>query len=408
MLASSYPKFRGDGTAPFVEEIARGVARAGHAVDVVLPRHPDLVTDGRSDGLALRLIPFWAGPARRYAWGYASSMQADRALRPKAVALAPLVLASALHALTRELSSRRYDLVHVHWMLPNGPVAAIAAKRVRLPLVVSLHGSDVFVAERHGALRPLARWVLRSASWCVACSRDLAMRAVALDGPSLACEVIPYGVDATAFGNGGDPGKWRHHARAADGEFLVAGLGRLVAKKGFSHLLRAVGKLRREGVPIRLALGGIGDLAAALAAEAEREGSAEAVHLVGNVPHDEVGAFLRAADAVVVPSVRDERGNVDGLPNVLLEALAAGRPIVATRIGGIPDVIDEGRNGILVEPGDANALAAALRRLWSSPEERAAFAANARETALSLSWARYGERLLAGYDRVLRRPSVAH
>jgi glycosyltransferase involved in cell wall biosynthesis len=399
VLTSSYPKFPGDGTAPFVERMAVETARRGHAVEVVLPEHPDLVTEDRSAGLALRLHPHrssWPGMAPR--WGYAASMAADRRLRVSAWSAAPIALASAIRRAGRLLQAERFDLVHAHWVIPNGPVGAWAAARARVPLVVSLHGSDVFVAEAHPLLRAVARRVLERSAWVIASSRDLAERAVAL-APSCRPEVLLYGVDPAdvAFG---DPEPWRRAAGREPGEMLVVALGRLVAKKGFSTLVDAIALLRRRGVSVRLLLGGDGDLAADLEIRARSAGAEGFVRQAGRIPHDRVGGFLRAGDVVVVPSVRDERGNVDGLPNVLLEALAAGRPVVASRIGGIPEVVVDGDNGLLVPPGDAGALADALQRLAEDPGLRMRLAAGAVSSASRHTWSAYGQRLVSGYERL--------
>jgi len=404
MLTTSYPKFPGDGTAPFIERMALAVAEAGHSVDVVLPRHRDLVTAGRRGAGAIRFFPFFAGPRRPHLWGYASSMAADRHVRGAALAVAPVAIAAAWARLHAVLRDAPHDVVHVHWLLPNGPVARLAARARGVPLVVSLHGSDMFVAEQSAALAGLARWTIAGAAAVTACSRDLAERAAAFGASA---EVLPYGVD-TAELDAGDPAGWRTRAGAGADDFLVAGLGRLVAKKGFTHLIAALAALRAMGVPARLALGGSGDLAAELAAQAAALGCSDAVRLVGDVPHEQVGAFLRAADAVAVPSVRDELGNVDGLPNVLLEALACGRPIVASAVGGIPDVVTADEDGMLVPPADAPALAAALRRLRDDRELAARLGEQARRAAERLSWAAHGKRLLAIYDRALTQARRAH
>jgi glycosyltransferase involved in cell wall biosynthesis len=404
MLTTSYPKFPGDGTAPFIERMVAAVAAAGHTVDVVLPRHRDLVTEGRLGGGGVRFFPFFAGPKRPHLWGYASSMAADRRVRGAALVVAPVATVSAWARLRGVLGEQPHDLVHVHWALPNGPVARLAARARQLPLVVSLHGSDVFMAEKSAALGAVARWVFRAAAAVTACSRDRAERARAFGADA---EVLPYGVDPADLA-GGDSGEWRARAHAAPGDFLVAGLGRLVAKKGFGHLIAAVAELRGIGIPARLALGGSGDLSAELASIANRLGCPDAVRLLGDVPHQRVGAFLRAADAVVVPSVRDEQGNVDGLPNVLLEALACGRPIVASRVGGIPDVVTDERNGLLVPAADAHALAQALRRVREDPSLAARLAGQARARAEALSWDAHGSRLLAVYEGAATKARRAH
>jgi phosphatidyl-myo-inositol dimannoside synthase len=404
MITTSYPKYPGDVTAPVIEKIVFELAGRGHAVDLVLPRHPELVLAGRDRGRPVRFFPFYAGSGRAYAWGYASSMRADRELRPRALFMAPVALLAALATMRRLVSRNAYDVVHAHWVLPNGPIAALAAPR--LPLVVSLHGSDIFVAERSRALGAVARWTFRRTSWVAACAGDLGRRAILLGADPRRVATLLHGVDISEFATG-DAAPWRARAGAAHGELLVVALGRLVAKKGFSHLLRAADRLQSRGVPVRLAIGGTGDLADPLAAEAARLGCASRVRFLGDIPHDEVGGLLRAADVVAVPSVRDEKGNVDGLPNVLLEAMAVGRPLVSTRIAGVPDVVDHDRNGLLVPPGDDDALAAALERLATDRELRARLAAAALDRARALSWKSYGDQLLAGYEKVIaeRRPA---
>ena len=400
MITTSYPKVPGDVTAPVIEKIVFELARRGHAVDLVLPRHPDLRLEGRDRGLAVRFFPFWAGTGKSYAWGYASSMRADRELRPRALALAPLVFVSALATMRRLAAANRYDVIHAHWVLPNGPIAALAAAAPAPPLVISLHGSDVFVAEKSALLARVARWTFRKTSWVAACAGDLAERAIRLGAPPERVATLLHGVDVGDL-SGGDAVEWRRRAGAADKDFLVVALGRLVAKKGFSHLLRAAASLADRGLPIRVAIGGEGDLAERLAAEARALGVENRVRLVGNVAHDAIGGFFRAADAVAVPSVRDENGNVDGLPNVLLEAMAAGRPVVSSRIAGVPDVVEDERDGLLVPPADDEALAAALARLASEDPLRQRIAAGASAKAATLSWQSYGDRLVAAYERAI-------
>lgn len=399
MITTSYPKFPGDVTAPVIEKIALELGRRGHEVDLVLPRHPDLVLEGRAQGLPVRFVPFWAGSGKNYAWGYASSMRADRELRPRALALAPLVFLSGVAAMRRLVAANRYDVAHAHWVLPNGPIAALAIGAAT-PLVVSLHGSDIFVAERLRPLGAIARATFRRTGWVAACASDLAARAVALGADPARTSTLLHGVDAADLA-GGDDVDWRARSGAAPGDLFVAALGRLVAKKGFAHLLRATAKLAAGGVPIRVAIGGTGDLAAALGAEASALGIADRVRLLGDVPHDQVGGLFRAADVVAVPSVRDENGNVDGLPNVLLEAMAVARPVVSSRIAGVPDVVDPERNGLLVPPADDAALAEALGRLHADPLLRARLGEGASATARALSWTAYGDQLIAGYERAI-------
>jgi glycosyltransferase involved in cell wall biosynthesis len=129
--------------------------------------------------------------------------------------------------------------------------------------------------------------------------------------------------------------------------------------------------------------------------------------LPGVVPHDAVARWLSAADVVAVPSVRDDAGNVDGLPNVVLEALASGTPVVATRAGGIPSVVTDGENGLLVAERDVAGLAAAIEQVLADRAFGSALGARARERAMREgSWSRVAERIEAVYDRAAGRHGV--
>jgi glycosyltransferase involved in cell wall biosynthesis len=379
MVTSSYPKFPGDVTAPFIESIAHGVAARGHEVDVVLPAHPDL---RRSSAEPVRFFPYAYAPRPEWSrWGYAQSLRADVRVRGVAWLLAPLAGVAVRGAVAARLEERRYDAVHVHWVVPNAALVADIVSAHRAPLVVSLHGSDVFVAERLAPARWLARRALRAAGAVTACSFDLFQRALRLGAPPARTRVVPYGVDLERFSPAVSADGIRARLGVPEDAFLVLGLGRLVEKKGFRHLVAAAA--RTEGVHLLIA--GEGDLRDDLQAQARAAGVA--AHFPGALARGDMAAAIAASDVVVVPSVVDRAGNVDGLPNALLEALAAGKPVVASRVAGIPDVVEDGHNGLLVPEKDERALAAALVRLRQEPETRRRLAAEARRRAeKALGW----------------------
>ena len=161
----------------------------------------------------------------------------------------------------------------------------------------------------------------------------------------------------------------------------MLGVGRFVRKKGFEYLIDAVARLLPHRPALRLVLAGGGDLRAELEARIAEHGLGERAFLPGVLHQDEVAASLAACDVVVVPSVRDPSGNVDGLPNVVLEALASGTPLIATPAGGIGSVVHDGRTELLVPEADSAALAAAIERLLDDPGVGAALASTARRWA---------------------------
>ncbi len=405
MLASSLPKYPRETTAPFIEEIAAGIAARGHHVTLVAPWHPDLRRQTRERGIELRFFRYAPHPALNI-WGYAQSLQSDTQVRERAWLAAPFALPASWLALQRELrqaraAGRPFDLVQAHWVLPNGPPAALAALAARLPLVVSLHGSDIYLAETQRLMGTLAGFVFRRAAAVTACSADLSMRGVRLGANPARTFVIPYGVNPAQFRP--DPAsaqqfraEWGIPAEAP----LVLGLGRLVAKKGFSVLLDAWPAVLRMHPTARLVIVGYGDLRPALEAQAARLGIAPMVLFTGQLDRERTAMAMAAADVFALPIVRD---GVDGLPNVLLEAMGAARPIVAARVAGVPDVIDDGVHGLIVPERDAGALAAAIGRLIADRALAARLGEAARQRIVTeLTWEKTAARYEAAFAAALR------
>jgi glycosyltransferase involved in cell wall biosynthesis len=301
----------------------------------------------------------------------------------------------------------RATVMHGHWVIPGGAIAAYAAGG--RPLVVSLHGSDVFVAETHAVAGRIAHQVFAQAGFVTACSADLRDRALHLGARLDRTEVVPYGADTTRFAPLTSDA--RADARAAlgvpPGAPLVFAVGRLVRKKGFEYLVDAIAGLAAGRPDLACVIAGDGDLGAELRARARERGVADRVHFPGLLPHDRTAAAMAAADIVAVPSVRDDAGNVDGLPNVVLEALATATPVVATPAGGIAAVVEDGVTGRLVPERDAGALASAIGDLLEHAGAAGALGAAARaRVAAQFGWGRVAERFEAAYDAAARRPGA--
>jgi glycosyltransferase involved in cell wall biosynthesis len=300
-------------------------------------------------------------------------------------------------------SSAASELVHVHWVVPNGPIGALVARRRDLPLVVSLHGSDVSVAGRSRLLARAARWSFARADAVTAPSEDLLERARSL-GARGRLELVPYGVDATAFRPDEDDARnLREELGLVPDDVVVLGVGRFIPVKGFEYLVDAVAHARADVPLLKLVLVGDGDLSSALRARAERAGLGDAVRFTGLLPPAQVSRYLAAADLVAVPSVHHD-GYVDGLPNVALEAMSSATPLVASRVGGLPYVVEEDTTGLLVPEGDVDALAGAITRLARDPGLRTRMGEAARaRVERELTWEAVARRIAGIYESVTGR-----
>ncbi|WP_129628106.1 glycosyltransferase [Candidatus Oscillochloris fontis] len=395
MLASSYPKYPGETTAPFIEEIAAGAVARGHQVTLLAPWHPDLRRAPQERGVDLRFFRYAPHPALNI-WGYAQSLLSDTHIKRRALLAAPFALGASALALLRTLNAARragspFDLVQAHWVLPNGPPAALVARMHHLPLVISLHGSDIYLAERGRIAGIVARAAFAQATAVTACSGDLGQRGIRLGAAASKSSIIPYGVNIREFRP--DPqaqAAVRAELGLGEGVPLVIGLGRLVAKKGFGVLLDAWPQVLRSYPQALLCIVGYGDLRAQLEAQAQRLGIAAQVRFTGQLDRQRTARYLAAADVFALPIVRE---GVDGLPNVLLEAMGAARPVVASRVAGVPDVIADGVHGLIVPERDPAALAQAIMRLIADrPFAEGLGRAARRRIEEELTWEKTCER----------------
>lgn len=248
--------------------------------------------------------------------------------------------------------------VHGYFAHEPAAVAAEAARRTGLPFGFSVHALDA----RKVARSELADRV-RRAALVVSCNADASGEVAAAGGRAA---LVRHGVDLAAFPAGEPP----------DSEPVsLLAVGRCVEKKGFDVLLRALTRVNR---PLRLTLVGDGLLRDRLAELAAELGLADRVYFTGRLTHQTLPAAYAAADIVVVPSVVDSAGDRDGLPNVVLEAMASRRPVVASDVAAIPTAVLDGVTGVLVEPGSPGALAAAIRALIDAPQRRRALGSAGR------------------------------
>lgn len=398
MLTSSYPRFPGDSTAPFIDSISRGVAALGHDVHVLVPEHRDWAWPA-NDG-TLTFHRFRYSPVRSWTpWGYSAALTGS-GIRKQLYPLAPIVAASASRAARKLLAGGSFDVLHAHWLVPNGPIARAAAGST--PLVLSLHGSDVAVVERSSLLGRLARRSFERSGAVTAPSTDLLMRAKAL-GAHEPLELVPYGVDSAAF----EPAPaQRSTARARLGvgidDVLVIGVGRLLPVKGFDVLLDAFATAATRDERLRLVLVGDGPERSELTRRVASLGIDRSATLLGDVSHDEIPRYFAAADIVAVPSVRRD-GYIDGLPNVALEAMAAGKPLIASRVGGLPQLVEDGDTGIVVDEGDPEELASAIEILALRPELRRRMGNKARVHVVeSFGWDTVAGRFVGVLENAIR------
>jgi teichuronic acid biosynthesis glycosyltransferase TuaC len=281
-------------------------------------------------------------------------------LPPKVgMSMAPLLMACASAGALRRIRERGYDfdVIDAHYFYPAGVAAALLGRHFRKPVVITARGSDINLIAQHSIPRRLIVWAARRASAVVAVSQALQRGLEQLGVDAAKTVVLRNGVDADAF---------RPLDRAAErsrlgvtGEVLIS-VGNLVELKGNDLVIRSLRLLPETTV----LLVGDGPDRSRLELVAHEAGVAERVRFVGAVAQTELPRYYSAADALVLASSRE------GWPNVLLEAMACGTPVVAARVGGTPEIVVSPAAGVLFESRTVEALAAAVRGLLDGPPRR--------------------------------------
>ncbi|MEX1021245.1 MAG: glycosyltransferase, partial [Litorilinea sp.] len=292
---------------------------------------------------------------------------------------------------------------HAHWALPNGFIAAVVARRLGIPLVVSIPGSDAQVAAQNPLFRAMARFTFRQASLLTANSESLRDAVVALGADPRKFDMIIYGTDPNALTpshRGTDALRSQLEIPAATPVFLT--VGRMVAKKGFDVFLRALAHPRLRDLPPAqqpiAVMVGTGDELANWQQLSRDLGIDARVRWVGVVPNNEIGVYYNMADALVMPSVSKP---ADGLNVCVLDAMSCARPVVGSTVAGNQLAIAHGETGLIVPEEDVGALADALAQLATNGDLRAQMgAAGRRRIETELGWPHLARRYAAHFARI--------
>lgn len=299
----------------------------------------------------------------------------------------PTLALKSLFALARGLEHlteiRAFDpqFIHAHWATYPSTVAATLAKILGRPYGFTCHAHDIFVDDH------LLRWKIETAALPVTISR--------YNGDWLSTHITPQAHERLKIVHCGADLKMFPYRREDRADDLLIGVGRLDPIKGFDVLIEALAILAKEGRQFRCKLIGEGPQRAQLESAIARLGLAAHVELLGARPQVEVRELLYAATAFVLPCVIAADGNRDGIPVALMEAMAAGTPVISSKVSGIPELIEDEREGLLIDERDTDALAAALRRMLDETDlrERCAFAARAK-VEREFDAVREGDKLL--------------
>ena len=241
------------------------------------------------------------------------------------------------------------DILHVHWPFPHGVMAFPASRILGIPMVFSFHGAELLLMRKFGFVKPILRWLTKRATGVTANSSftHKLIQDTVYDGP---VSIIPYGLTIEA------------KTPKPRGENEIPRLlfvGRLDERKGLQYLLNAMPKILGE-LPVELRVVGKGILEEELKGQCDAMNLNDSVRFLGFITKEELANEYATCDVFVLPAIVDSKGDTEGLGIVMIEALAHEKPVIASHVGGIPDVITNGKTGMLIPEKDSDILAATV------------------------------------------------
>ncbi len=396
-----YPQHANDTQATYVHDINRHLVRRGNKVTVVTPGDRSLPARDSFDGVDIVRFPMELPSDLTY--GRVAQGKVSLLGRFARLAVMAHYLEAQYRATVSAARERGADVVHAHWAIPTGPAAVLAARRLEIPSVITMHGGDVYVNPEQGYdfptrwyVRPPLRWTLSHVDALTAITEDCRQHALRAGAPERRIRLIFNGTDLERF----SPSANGNRVDPRFGSLMIFACRQLFPRKGIRFLVEAVARLKTRFPELKLVLAGDGFERPALVQLAEELGISDDVTFLGWVPNATLPDYYRAAAVSVIPSLEEGFG----IPAA--EAMGCEVPVVASDAGGLPEVVEHGVTGLVVPRGDPTALAEAIGSLLADPALRRRMGAAGRDRALRLfDWDRSAEQFERVYLEVGARVS---
>ena len=379
VTASTFPRWQGDTEPPFVFELCRRLQKRGVDIDLIAPHAPGTKVMEVMDGI--NVYRYRYGPERLEVLAYQGGILANLKRHWYAVLVVPVFLLFQGLSVWRRLRKEKYDLVHAHWIIPQGLVCVLVnllrARGHRVPVVCTSHGGDLY-ALRGWPFKSIKKFVMKRLAHLCVVSRAMQETCIEFGMEPETINVLPMGVDLK--------NTFLPTANTARHDHRLLFVGRLVEKKGVTHALEAVAILKKTIPDIELLVVGDGPELPVLKRKITQLGLEQNVTLAGSVRNPELPQLYSSATVFVMPAVVDSRGDQEGFGLVLVEAMGCGCAVIASDLPPIRDIVQHGQNGLLAQPGAANDLADKIRQLLQDRELRARLAVKGRESVGRFDW----------------------
>lgn len=363
ILTHTFPRFPGDTPAPFMENLAVSIANLGHKVYVLAPYDPKYRFDvkRRYELVTFRYTFF----DKLHTLGYSREFYSGKDLRVITYLLAPFLLLFGLISLIKLIKEEKIEIVSAHWIIPSGFIAATAALVTHIPFTVTIPGSDIYLGGKNIFFRLMTAFAANSASFVLSDNINYLDQLTALGIKPERKKIIVYGADTKKFAPTRKDKQLLQKLGLDVKTPVILAVGRFVAKKGFQYLIEAMPEIAKKIKNVQLVLVGDGEQRVELEALVKRLNVKESVIFVGTIAYDQLSKYYNLGDVFVMPSIKDEQGNIDASPVAMMEAMSCGTPVVATKFSGSNNLVVDGKTGYLIEEGNSKAIAQSVAAILS-------------------------------------------
>ncbi len=391
VIGSVYPRFEKDAEVPWLRASIEHLKKQGVEIQVLAPAYKGLKSHS-IDGTPVNRFRY--APANWEMLTHEEGAPSKMASKPWLQLLAIPYVISGFFKCIKICRKWKPDVIHAHWPFPHAFIALGAAKLFKIPLVLNFHGAELLLIRKHKWVRPMLKFAIKRAQAVFANSSFTAGKIKAIHNVNV--EWSPYGTTLGSTGN--------LNAHPVNDKFKVLFVGRHIERKGICYLIEAAKFLDPQKFEIRIV--GEGDLSQELKTQAAALTQSGMAHcpiiFTGKLIPPALESEYKHANVFVLPAIVDHKGDTEGLGVVLIEAMELGLPIVASNVGGIPDVVVDGESGILVPEKNPEALATAIAKLESDPALTQKLLQGAQKRIDEcFNWDKIIERQIAIYNKLV-------
>lgn len=373
VLTSSFPRYKTDWWQQAVLSIYSNMDLKKYDITVIAPSAPGAKRSEKIKGINVKRFTYFYPPSLQLLTSGEGILYTSRKKKFLGKIQIITFLLAEFFSVLKTLARSDYDIIHANWILPQGLIAVIAKFIFKKPVVVTVHGTDIFALKNFNFLKA---FILKHNDLCTANS-SATYEEVLKVYPKTRAEIVHMGVDIRMFNPNKKDINWKREF--GNNSKIILGVGRLIKWKGFEYLVKSLPYVLAKFSRAKLIIVGSGPeeenlkgLARRLNLEIDKN-----IFFLGHIGPDRLSCIYASSDIVVLPSITVARtGEKEGQGNIVLEAMASGTPVVASRSGGIVDMIDGKSTGLLFEEKDFRQLAKNIISVFSNGELRKSLSKN--------------------------------